>query len=341
MEPIEERDSDVGIIFNEKYKMTINKFKIKNSHLINNLKEDQNIRFIESIQNNLRDLISELTDVDDFDWNKKKMGKPEYYAIFLSLITPLDNINKWEDFNIDSGLLSVDSTNLDISEDATCACGQQNCCVDYMGYVRCNGLQLLVGSVCVSKKQLTSCDKLVIIQKEKQKLKGIKRKVFDLLKGTLKIYYKTNDYWKIFKYFIIKENLNILKIKELLNKEFDNRNADLLQKIVNRYFNKFKLEYDESKYIDNLLQKPQVSKFTGYVKGLCNCGCFHNNKSDNKCNECRKLKRLCEICGEPHKNRKVNRCDDCRIGICDECNKRCNPNYKTCYTCNKSNSDYH
>ena len=34
MEPIEERDSDVGIIFNEKYKMTINKFKIKNSHLI-------------------------------------------------------------------------------------------------------------------------------------------------------------------------------------------------------------------------------------------------------------------------------------------------------------------
>ena len=88
MEPIEERDSDVGIIFNEKYKMTINKFKIKNSHLINNLKEDQNIRFIESIQNNLRDLISELTDVD-FDWNKKKMGKPEYYAIFLSLITPL------------------------------------------------------------------------------------------------------------------------------------------------------------------------------------------------------------------------------------------------------------
>ena len=174
MEPIEERDSDVGIIFNEKYKMTINKFKIKNSHLINNLKEDQNIRFIESIQNELRDLISELT---TFDWNKKKMGKPEYYAIFLSLITPLDNINKWEDFNIDSGQLSVDSTNLDTSEDATCACGQQNCCVDYMGYVRCNGLQLLVGSVCVSKTQLTSCDKLVIIQKEKQKRKQKKTRL--------------------------------------------------------------------------------------------------------------------------------------------------------------------
>ena len=31
MEPIEE-NSDVGIIFNEKYKMTINKFKIKISH---------------------------------------------------------------------------------------------------------------------------------------------------------------------------------------------------------------------------------------------------------------------------------------------------------------------
>lgn len=331
-------DSDVGIVFNEKYKNTINKFKNDNNYLIHNLQETQNIRFIESIQNNLRDLISELT---DFDWNKRKhLGKPEYYAIFLSLITPLDNINKWEDFSIDSGQLSVDSTNLDTSEDATCACGQQNCCVDYMGYVRCNGLQLLVGSVCVSKKQLTSCDKLVIIQKEKQKLKGIKRKVFDLLKGTLKIYYKTNDYWKLFKYFIIKENLNILKIKELMNKDFDNRIADLLQKIVNRYFNKFKLEYDESKYIDSLLKNPQASKFTGYVEGLCNCGCFHNNKSDNKCNECRKIIRLCEICRQSHKNRKVNRCNDCRIGICDECNKRCNEKYKTCYNCHKSNSDY-
>lgn len=335
-----ENEDTISIVFNEKYKNTINKFKHKNSHLIRNLKEDQNIRFIETIQNELRDLISEIT---DFDWIKKKLGKPEYYAIFLSLITPLDNINKWEDFNIDSGQLSVDSTNLDTSEDATCACGQQNCCVDYMGYVRCNGLQLLVGSVCVSKKQLTSCDKLAIIQKEKQKvkqkIKEIKRSAFDVLKGTAQLY-KTNDYWKLFKHFVIKENLNILKIKELLNKDFDNRIADLLQKIVNRYFNKFKLEYDESKYIDSLLQKPQVSKFTGYVEGLCNCGCFHNNKSDNKCNECRKIKRLCERCGDSHKNRKVNRCNDCRIGICDECNKRCNPNYKTCYTCNKSNSDY-
>ena len=330
MEYIEDRDSDIGIVFNDKYKNTINKFKNDNSHLINNLKEDQNIRFIESIQNDLRDLIYELT---DFDWNKKcKIDKPEYYAIFLSLITPLENINKWEDFNIDSGQLSVDSTNLDISEDATCACGQQNCCVDYMGYVRCNGLQLLVGSVCVSKKQLTGSNKLVIIQKEKQKLKGIKRKVFELLKGTLKIYYKTNDYWKLFKYFIIKENINISKIKQLLNKEFDNKTAGLLQKIVNRYFNKFKLEYDESKYIDSLLPKPIIFNF-GYVEGLCNCGCFHNNKSDNKCNECRKTKKLCERCGDSHKNRKVNRCNDCRIGICDDCDKRCSDEYKTCYNC--------
>jgi hypothetical protein len=334
MDHTEFEDNPIGIIFNERYKNTINKFKNENYHLIHSLQETQNIRFIESIQNELRDLISELT---DFDWNKK-MGKPEYYAIFLSLITPLDKINKWEDFNIDSGELSVDSTNVDTSEDATCACGQQKCCVDYMGYVRCNGLQLLVGSVCVSKKQLTSCDKLIIIQREKQKIKGIKRKIFEILKGnlkeTLKIY-KTNDYWKIFKYFIIKENNNISKIKELLNQEFDNKNADLLQKIVNRYFNTFKLQHDESKYIDSLIEKPILYNF-GYVEGLCNCGCFHNNKSDNKCNDCRKMKRLCERCGDEHKNRKVNRCNDCRNGICDECNKRCNPKYKTCYTCHKS-----
>lgn len=46
-----------------------------------------------------------------------------------------------------------------------------------------------------------------------------------------------------------------------------------------------------------------------------------------------KSSRTCEICGEPHKNRKVNKCNNCRIGICEICNKECDPKYKKCYNC--------
>lgn len=43
--------------------------------------------------------------------------------------------------------------------------------------------------------------------------------------------------------------------------------------------------------------------------------------------------RTCEICNQPHRNRKVNRCNNCRKGICDDCGKKCNINYKICYNC--------
>ena len=43
--------------------------------------------------------------------------------------------------------------------------------------------------------------------------------------------------------------------------------------------------------------------------------------------------RTCENCDKPHRNRKVNRCNSCRIGVCDDCNTKCNPDYKTCYNC--------
>lgn len=46
-----------------------------------------------------------------------------------------------------------------------------------------------------------------------------------------------------------------------------------------------------------------------------------------------KSSRTCQKCGEPHKNRIVNRCNDCRVGVCDICNKQCNPKYKKCYNC--------
>lgn len=46
-----------------------------------------------------------------------------------------------------------------------------------------------------------------------------------------------------------------------------------------------------------------------------------------------KSSRTCADCGEPHQNKIVNRCNKCRIGICDKCNKKCNPKYRKCYNC--------
>lgn len=47
----------------------------------------------------------------------------------------------------------------------------------------------------------------------------------------------------------------------------------------------------------------------------------------------KKSSRTCEKCETPHKNRVVNRCNKCRKGICDYCDKRCNPSYKQCFKC--------
>ena len=65
----------------------------------------------------------------------------------------------------------------------------------------------------------------------------------------------------------------------------------------------------------------------------------HKNRIVNRCNAC-KIKRVipksgktCELCNNPHQNRIVDRCNACRIGRCDECSKKCNPDYKLCYQC--------
>lgn len=43
--------------------------------------------------------------------------------------------------------------------------------------------------------------------------------------------------------------------------------------------------------------------------------------------------RTCEVCGNPHKNRKKNKCNECRVGICEKCDKPCDPRYKNCARC--------
>ena len=47
--------------------------------------------------------------------------------------------------------------------------------------------------------------------------------------------------------------------------------------------------------------------------------------------------KTCNVCGAPHKNRIVNRCNKCRVGVCDKCDRPCNPKYKVCYNCKFGN----
>lgn len=46
-----------------------------------------------------------------------------------------------------------------------------------------------------------------------------------------------------------------------------------------------------------------------------------------------KSSRTCDKCDGPHRNRVVNRCNACRSGICDSCDRPCNPKYKKCWFC--------
>jgi hypothetical protein len=63
-----------------------------------------------------------------------------------------------------------------------------------------------------------------------------------------------------------------------------------------------------------------------YVLVLGNCCIKRFMPGDNS-------GRTCSTCGKSHKNRIVNRCKECRKGVCDKCDKRCNPSYKLCYDC--------
>lgn len=50
--------------------------------------------------------------------------------------------------------------------------------------------------------------------------------------------------------------------------------------------------------------------------------------------------RNCSICGNEHKNRIVDRCNKCRVGKCDVCDVKCNPQYKKCFDCFKNKKPY-
>lgn len=100
---------------------------------------------------------------------------------------------------------------------------------------------------------------------------------------------------------------------------------------------------EENCYITNgeeilILGNSCIKKFIPKSSRTCEeCGCPHQNRKDNKCNDCRPKKKkgskTCERCGSLHRNRIVNRCNNCRKGICDKCDKKCSEQYDTCYNC--------
>ena len=94
-----------------------------------------------------------------------------------------------------------------------------------------------------------------------------------------------------------------------------------------------------------------VNKCSECKFGKCeNCG-KKCTKGNSKCKECKKLcdcgaksykygkcftccyGKPCENCNKLHLNKIVNRCNNCRIGVCDECGKKCKPCFEKCYTC--------
>ena len=255
---MEEVKNEVGIVFNDRFKKRMSLFKDEYRHLINCL-STENVRALEEIQDDLRDKLAQIN-MDDFDWiNSKKIGKPEFYALFLCLITPLDNLIRWEDFRINSELIhlkTVDATDnyqYNPDENATCACGKQGCAVDYMGYVRCENLCLLVGSVCVEKEQLTACDVLVKRQRQKTKERAVLRNIFDAFKGNevkqkkIKLYTKFKKFIK----FVEKNRKNLDRIRDVLKMEgLPQYVIKKLQGIVDNFYEDFTLSKEDKLYID-------------------------------------------------------------------------------------------
>jgi hypothetical protein len=250
--------NEVGIVFNDRFKKRMSLFKDEYRHLINCL-DTENVRALEEIQNELRDKLVQI-DLNDFDWiNAKKIGKPEFYALFLCLITPLDNLTCWENFVINSELLhlkTVDATDnyeFNPDENATCACGKQGCMVDYMGLVRCDKLRLLVGSVCVEKEELTACDVLVKRQRQKTKERAVLRNIFDAFKGNeikqkkIKLYTKFKKFIK----FVEKNRKNLDRIRDVLKMDgLPPYVIKKLQGIVDNFYEEFTLSKEDKLYID-------------------------------------------------------------------------------------------
>ena len=84
-----------------------------------------------------------------------------------------------------------------------------------------------------------------------------------------------------------------------------------------------------------------IKRFIKASSRTCeNCNAPHKNRSLNYCNDCKEyIKRgFTEKCVSCHSLKKrlskTSKCEGCNLGFCFTCNKKVDPKYKKCYSCN-------
>ena len=84
-----------------------------------------------------------------------------------------------------------------------------------------------------------------------------------------------------------------------------------------------------------------IKRFVKSSSRTCeNCNAPHKNRSLNYCNDCKEyIKRgfteKCVSCHTLNKRlSKSDKCESCNLGFCFTCNKKVDPKYKKCYSCN-------
>jgi hypothetical protein len=84
-----------------------------------------------------------------------------------------------------------------------------------------------------------------------------------------------------------------------------------------------------------------IKKFIDQSSRTCqHCNAPHKNRTLNYCNDCKEYiirgyTEKCLSCNSLSKLlSKTDKCDTCNRGSCFECNKKVDPKYKYCYSCN-------
>jgi len=84
-----------------------------------------------------------------------------------------------------------------------------------------------------------------------------------------------------------------------------------------------------------------IKRFVKSSSRTCvNCNKSHKNRTTNYCNECKECfkrgyNKKCVSCNSLNKSlSKTKKCESCLKGFCLNCNKKVDPKYKFCYSCN-------
>ena len=108
---------------------------------------------------------------------------------------------------------------------------------------------------------------------------------------------------------------------------------------VNCYLSK-DFEYDTILKLGNCCIKKFIDKSS---RTCTHCDAPHKNRLFNYCNNCKEyVKRgyteKCLSCNSLSRSlSKTNKCDTCNKGSCFKCNKKVDPKFKHCYSCNLIN----